>query len=395
MTNINNLGNILNKENKENETPDFSNVTYHIMEQVDQVVSLEKFRDSVFVNREEERRYILDHLSFVPHEILFIYGPKSSGKTTMMDFIYENEMDDIYETRKINLRGLLLSNYESFINIFFKDVLIKIKSDEVEEKRAYKIPFFQLDIKIKKKLEQKELDPFEIMEYELMKIKQSGKKPVIIIDEIQKLSDIYFEKERKLINEFFNFFIRITKELHLAHVIILSSDSYFLHSLWDEANLSATSEAYKINHLGYAEVVTWLHSKKFNDSEIEYIWNNIGGASHQITRIIHAKESGRSIEKKVNFIIDSFLGDIRKTYYQKIIDHDKASFLSVLKEMSENGSAQYCGQISIEILEIMMHQDLWFYDLNMNFIEPNSPVIIFSIKKFLEELSLLSKDPLI
>lgn len=62
-----------------------------------------------------------------------LYGPKSCGKTTLIEYVMENELFEYfklfkstkYNVKYINFRGKAISNYESFINSFvmneFKD----------------------------------------------------------------------------------------------------------------------------------------------------------------------------------------------------------------------------------------------------------------------------------
>ena len=56
------------------------------------------------------------------------------------------------------------------------------------------------------------------MEEELGKDVENGKRSVIVFDELQKLKEVYLngdERQRPLVREVFNFFVRITKVLHL------------------------------------------------------------------------------------------------------------------------------------------------------------------------------------
>jgi len=63
---------------------------------------------------------------------------------------------------------------------------------------------------------------------------QKGIKTVIILDEFQYLKDVFIDekKEIRLINELFKFFISITKQYNLAHVVCLTSDSYYMEELY-------------------------------------------------------------------------------------------------------------------------------------------------------------------
>jgi AAA+ ATPase superfamily predicted ATPase len=45
---------------------------------------LEYKKDVAFINREKELQYLRDYIDIRPESILFIHGPKSSGKTTLL-----------------------------------------------------------------------------------------------------------------------------------------------------------------------------------------------------------------------------------------------------------------------------------------------------------------------
>jgi len=78
------------------------------------------FREEKLIDRENERRFIKEWFEKVPKEILWIYGPKSTGKTTIIEYIVENELfDDFklfksekYNVKYINFRQKLFGNYE-------------------------------------------------------------------------------------------------------------------------------------------------------------------------------------------------------------------------------------------------------------------------------------------
>ncbi|KPA17522.1 ATPase domain protein, prokaryote domain protein, partial [Candidatus Magnetomorum sp. HK-1] len=46
-----------------------------------------------FINRQNELNFLLDWIQHKPNEILFIYGPKSSGKTTLLMKFIEMHLD--------------------------------------------------------------------------------------------------------------------------------------------------------------------------------------------------------------------------------------------------------------------------------------------------------------
>ena len=47
-------------------------------------MKIEIYRGAPFVDREEDIEFLIDWFAEPPQRILWIYGPKSSGKTTLI-----------------------------------------------------------------------------------------------------------------------------------------------------------------------------------------------------------------------------------------------------------------------------------------------------------------------
>ena len=248
-----------------------------------------------FIDRQKEKKYLLDWASREPNEILFIYGPKSSGKTTLLNKMVDNWIDHKkFEIKHFNLRKLLISNFTDFIQAFFEIDYAQSKKD-IKKKREYNLKVFKLSKEVITGLSKKELDPFVVMDRELVKLNQKGIQPVIIIDELQALEDIYMNGQRQLLKELFNFFVAITKESHSCHVIIASSDGYFMNRIYNDSKLKKTSVFFEVNYLSENETKNWLKRidteneisrYSLSDKQINIIWDYIGGSMWEISNIL-------------------------------------------------------------------------------------------------------------
>lgn len=67
-----------------------------------------------FINREKELKFLKEWIESEPNAILFLYGPKSGGKTTLIykfiDLLDRNK----YEIKDFNLRKYVISSYRDF-----------------------------------------------------------------------------------------------------------------------------------------------------------------------------------------------------------------------------------------------------------------------------------------
>ena len=87
-------------------------------------MKIREFRGKSLINKEKEMIFLLNWFNKIPDEILWVFGPKSCGKTTLIEYIVENELfEDFWNfkpkgnffVKYMNLRGYLISSYDRFI----------------------------------------------------------------------------------------------------------------------------------------------------------------------------------------------------------------------------------------------------------------------------------------
>jgi len=174
-----------------------------------------------FHNREKELKEVMKILEAEPSLITFIYGPINSGKTTLVSHLID-QLPEEYVVFYINLRGRFISDYRDFIKVLFKiekeknykEVLKTISEISAETLKFSGIPVAESVMNALFKEKSYE-DIFEFLEEYFTTIAKN-KTPVLIIDELQVVGDLKIDG--LLMYKLFNFFIRLTKELHLCHV---------------------------------------------------------------------------------------------------------------------------------------------------------------------------------
>lgn len=197
---------------------------------------------------------------------------------------------------------------------------------------------------------EKRADPFKVMKAEFVALNKKGIKPILIIDELQQLDKIYIDndKNRLLIIALFNFFVAMTKESHLAHIIIASSDGYFLNTIYNDSRLKKTSRFYKVDYLSKNDVSEWLlnlekYSKitayKLTAQDVEKIWNTVGGSMWEIQDILSdlfdtpIDEALNRYKKTILNVIVNYAFSPKKDAIEKmlrrIIDRDELSRMEI------------------------------------------------------------------
>jgi len=289
---------------------------------------------AAFIDRQTELKYLRDYIDEEPESMLFIHGPKSSGKTTLLyKFLEQIQEEQKLDVKFIDLRKTFTNVYEDFFKIFFH---VETQGEKKETLASnINIGFFKIDAAVERKILEKRADPFKVMEAEFLDLTRSGIKPVLIIDELQALDKIYLDndKDRQLITALFNFFVAMTKQSHLAHILIASSDGYFLNTVYNDSKLKKCSRFYKVDYLAKKDVTEWLlnlekYSKikayRLTEEDAGKIWDAVGGSMWEIQDILTElfdnpiDEVLTIYKKKIKGMIEYYIGtDMRK---EKILE---------------------------------------------------------------------------
>jgi AAA+ ATPase superfamily predicted ATPase len=178
-------------------------------------------RNIEFHNREKETKEIRAILDNRPTLITFIYGPINSGKTELINNLIKN-LPKSQKVFYINLRGRFISNYDEFIKVLF-DVEHEARYERIKEflkpvvnvlPESYSGIPIPKDVFLKLFKEKEVEDAFVYIETVLRAFYKDDCPPVLVVDELQVIGDL--KVDDLLIYKLFNFFVRLTKELHLA-----------------------------------------------------------------------------------------------------------------------------------------------------------------------------------
>jgi len=249
-----------------------------------------------FHNREKELKEVMKILEAEPSLITFIYGPINSGKTTLVSHLID-QLPEEYVVFYINLRGRFISDYRDFIKVLFKiekeknykEVLKTISEISAETLKFSGIPVAESVMNALFKEKSYE-DIFEFLEEYFTTIAKN-KTPVLIIDELQVVGDLKIDG--LLMYKLFNFFIRLTKELHLCHVFAVSSDSLFIENVYSEAMLDGRCRYLLVDDFDYETATALLERNGFTDDEKEVAWEYCGGKPVCLMELIYADDRER------------------------------------------------------------------------------------------------------
>ena len=386
------------------------------------VVSFNKYGGKMkFFNREKEIYKILSILEGEPNLIYFIYGSINSGKTALINEIINNRLNkDKYVIFYINLRGKFIDDYDKFLKVLFnvyeeplvdkikiallsliKDLPDVIKSTIISKLSGgvvggIPIPKHLLSQLLLKKDNIE--DVFDFLEKYFIEIDKKGKKSILIIDELQVIGDLKINGF--LIYKLFNFFVRLTKELHLCHVFCISSDSLFIERVYSEAMLEnrvgyiLIDDFDKENALKFMDFLSKeILNKELSDDNKELIYSYVGGKPILIETVIDRLRY-ETLKDILNYMLKDatqklkyFLKDLdyikpKVKVGDEVIEVKKDDIIEALKLFKENYEISD-DEIPEPVYIYLVKRNILFLNPIEGILKPQSYLVWNAIKRLL------------
>ena len=321
-----------------------------------------------FYNREKELKYLKTYVQLEPNSILFVYGPKSSGKSTVMRRVIKELENSNIVFFYYNLRKYATYSKEEFLRVFFE------KSDKkyLLNKLELNLGVFKFGVEENFDFNNLSLnDVFAKINDSINAVIEDGKRPVLIIDELQKLKNIYFNGNKSLLNELFNFFVSLTKMEHLCHVICLTSDTLFIEEIYRNSTLKNASEYYLIDWLRKETIRNILKEEGFSEEEIRYCLKYLS-LPYEISQLINNKKLGLSVEQTIRQWINIEKDGIRYTIRENLNKKDEIlKILSKFKDSIKIKNDDIEDEL-FETLKILIESEILFYDVVNGIVKPTS-----------------------
>ena len=356
---------------------------------------MHKMKRIAFHDRERETKEIMNILDTEPSLITFIYGPINSGKTTMISYLIEQLPED-YAPFYINLRGRFITDYEDFLNVLFEIDEKGVVDNVTEYARSIlkdmgtvggiPIPVNLFEQIFEKK--DKSKDMFKYIEQFFIEISKN-RVPVLIIDELQVIGDLKIDG--LLIYKLFNFFIRLTKELHLCHIFAVSSDSLFIEQVYSEAMLQGRSRHLLVDDFNEVDTMDFLNKHNFSDNEKNIAWNYCGGKPVCLVELVNYKNR----EEKSKEMLVLRTGEInqrikvlkivkKKIFFEgEEVELQYKNIIKILDRFSDDGSYAY-EMITPEIT-YLVKENILFVDSVRGIIKPQSRMNLLAIREVLKD----------
>ena len=335
-----------------------------------------------FHNREKELRNIQNVINTRPDLITFIYGPINSGKSTLMDEVIRM-LPNNYTTFCIDLREKFVSGYDDFLKVLFevhkseagyKQFIVKAIESLPNSVKGIPIPKSLLAELLSKESE----DVFSYIIEVFEMIKERGKTPIMVLDELQVIGDLKIDG--LLIYRLFNFFVSLTKKRHLCHVFAISSDSLFIERVYSEAMLQGRAEFLLVDDFDYETATSFLKKYGFNDDEIELVWDYFGGKPIYLVRAVKAKYAGEDLRGLVEKYLKIRIRQIKDVVYEL---EDRGEILRLFGEYADKESFEY--ERLNEEIRFCVKNNILFADPVEGIIKPQSRLDLLAIRRIFGE----------
>jgi AAA+ ATPase superfamily predicted ATPase len=282
-----------------------------------------------------------------------------------------------------NLRRHATYSKEEFLEIFFeKDNKKYVKNSLIFDLKVFKIgieedyDFSKLSLN----------DVFDMIYEGIAEVIKDGKKPVLVIDELQKLKNIYFNGGKSLLNELFNLFVSLTKMEHLCHVICLTSDTLFIEEIYQNSTLENTSEYYLIDWLRKGSIRNILKEEGFSEEEINYCLKYLS-LPYEIVDLIENKKLGLSVEETIKQWINVEADGLRFLIASMPDDLDEDKIYEILNKFKDNIKVKDYEIIKRELIKefkFLVENEILFYDVVNGIIKPTSIIEWCAIREVLK-----------
>jgi len=324
----------------------------------------------MFFDRERELEKLLRFASAEPNLITFVYGPINSGKTALMtEFV--KRLPDEHVVFYINLRGRFINSYEDFMKVLFsvRDGSLKqLLAELLKSGLAYGgIPVPEKVFR--KLLEDEKEDPFLFLEEYFRELGEKGRRPILILDELQVIGDL--KLDGPLIYRLFNFFVRLTKETHLSHVFVVTSDSLFIEKVYSEAMLQGRAEYFLVDDFDGETALEFLKSLGLNDDEAELVGGYLGGKPvYLVEAVKHRDELKEWCERTLRLRVQSI----------NALISGRRGLMVLLKKFADRDAIPFDGRVSKALKELVKANVLFVDPLN-GVVKPQGRLELLAIRE--------------
>jgi AAA+ ATPase superfamily predicted ATPase len=342
-----------------------------------------------FFNREEDIKQVKAVLSGEPNFIYFAYGPINSGKTALLTKVLEelSKFED-YVVFYINFRGLDIEKVEDLMRVLFdveygkgKEAIKEIVKEVLKEgskllKKAKGIPIPEKVFEYLFESRRKTEDAFRYLENLFREVVEGGKRPVLVMDELQVIKKVLNTTGQLILDRLFNFMVRLTKETHLCHCLCATSDCLFVDLVYSSARLEGRAKYILIDDLDKDSAFEVY--ERFGFEEKDLVWEYIGGKVGDMVSLFEEKKRGFSEKEALQRMLKDTVMKL-EWMLDSIEEGEKAGpdvkeIKKLLEKFKESDEKEY-REVKGKVLKFLIEENILFYNPLTGTVRPQSRLL--------------------
>ena len=157
--------------------------------------------------------------------------------------------------------------------------------------------------------------------------------------------------------ELFNFFVRVSKALHLAHVIVMTSDTFFIEQVYTDSTLKNTSRFYLVDFFDDETAKEILMSEGLDENDARYVVDRIGGVPWMMEEVLESDDPRQTVMRLYKDARGTFQEILDRIYEEGWYDEAVGFLKKLLSEGGEGVKREEKG-----ILRRLVGYEVLFYD---------------------------------
>ncbi|MDQ7032700.1 MAG: ATP-binding protein, partial [Desulfonauticus sp.] len=162
----------------------------------------------------------------------------------------------------------------------------------------------------------------------------------------------------------------LTKEMHLSHVIILSSNTIFINRIYNDAKLKVTSKFKKIDHLSREDTFEYLEykireSSLVKEEDFEIIWDYLGGCIPLIQRLFRDVQEFGGVKECLEYAVKEARSEVVELMKRFMDDKQRKIFKDVARQIIEKGcylTQEDESRDYLEVIDFVSEREIFFYE---------------------------------
>jgi AAA+ ATPase superfamily predicted ATPase len=187
----------------------------------------------------------------------------------------------------------------------------------------------------------------------------------------------------------------LTKEKHLAHVFVVTSDSLFIEQVYSEAMLSGRSRHIMVDDFDYATTMDFLDKYGFGYEEKELAWEYCGGKPVYLVELINTRITDESMEEQVHKMFEVRKRQIRMVINELRLIGDELEYKGkkieiveerVIDALNSFSDIEYKSYEMLNIEEIyLVKRNILFVDAVRGVLKPQSKLDLLAVREVMRD----------